>query len=469
MNRCFLGAVTLLLAAASQACRADDTVERGRYLSVAADCAACHTAPKGGQPYAGGYAIASPLGDIWASNITPSKTHGIGTYSEADFAKAVREGVRKDGAHLYPAMPYTSYAKLTDEDVHALYTYFMQDVKPVDAQAHQTELPFPFNIRASMAVWNLLYLDKATFKPDPSKDAQWNRGAYLVQGLEHCSSCHTPRGLMMQEVGSQAFAGGSLGDWYAPNITSDTLGGIGGWSDAQLAQYLKTGRVQGLAQAGGGMAEAVTHSLSKLHDEDIAAIVAYMRSVPAVSEAGATKAPFAWGDAGNTPGEQPVRGTGASSSSGEVLYSGLCASCHGANGEGSKDGYYPSLVHNTTVGLARPQNLLAAITQGVDREVGGEQVLMPHFSEGSHVQPLTDAEVASVATYVRTHFGPGDQVTTAQVAHMRAGGDKPLLASVPRLMLPAILLLVVVLLALVVLVRRARAARKNNAHHKASA
>lgn len=467
MNKTFLGAAILLLAAVSRVAYADDTVERGHYLSVAADCAACHTNPKGGQPYAGGYAITSPLGDIWASNITPSRSHGIGHYSEADFARAVREGVRKDGAHLYPAMPYTAYAKLTDEDVHALYVYFMQGVKPVDAEAHQTELPFPFSIRASMAVWNLLYLDKQTFKPDPSKDAQWNRGAYLVEGLEHCSSCHSPRGLMMQEVSGQAFAGGSLGDWYAPNITSDKIGGIGGWSDEELARYLKTGRVAGKAQAGGGMAEAVTNSLSRLHDDDIAAIVAYLRSVPAVTEKGATRAPFAWGDAGKTPGEQPVRGTGASPSSGEVLYSGLCASCHGAHGEGSKDGYYPSLVHNTTVGLVRPQNLVAAITRGIDREVDGEHVLMPHFSEGSHVQPLTDAEVASVATYVRTHFGPGDQVSAEQVAHMRTGGDKPLLASVPRLMLPAVIAVVLVLLALVLLARRARAAKNKN--NKASA
>ncbi|MEK0265874.1 cytochrome c [Stenotrophomonas rhizophila] len=149
-----------LLTGVSQTARADDTIERGRYLSVAADCVACHTSPKQGKPYAGGYAIASPLGEIWASNITPSTSHGIGNYTEADFAKAVREGVRKDGAHLYPAMPYTSYAKLTDEDIHALYVYFMQAVAPVDEEARTTELPFPFSVRSSMAVWNLLFLDK---------------------------------------------------------------------------------------------------------------------------------------------------------------------------------------------------------------------------------------------------------------------------------------------------------------------
>ena len=444
-----------LLAGVSHTARADDTVERGRYLSVAADCVACHTSPKQGKPYAGGYAIASPLGEIWASNITPSKSHGIGNYTEADFAKAVREGVRKDGAHLYPAMPYTSYAKLTDEDIHALYVYFMQEVAPVNEEARTTELPFPFSVRSSMAVWNLLFLDKTPFKPDPAQSAQWNRGAYLVEGLAHCSSCHSPRGLMMQEVGSKAFAGGSLGDWYAPNITSHPISGIGGWTDDELAQYLKTGRVEGKGQAGGGMAEAVTNSLSKLRDEDISAIVTYLRTVPAVADKDATRAAFAWGDPTAAPGEQPVRGTDAPLASGAVLYSGLCASCHGPQGEGSKDGYYPSLVHNSTVGMTRPQNLVATIIGGIDREVDGKHVVMPHFSEGSYVQALSDAGIAAVASYVRTTFGPGDQVTEAQVALIRDGGEKPLLAKIARLWLPLLILGLAAFVVVILMVRRA--------------
>ncbi|MER2021954.1 MAG: cytochrome c [Stenotrophomonas sp.] len=449
-----------LLAGVSHTARADDAVERGRYLSVAADCVACHTSPKQGKPYAGGYAIASPLGEIWASNITPSTSHGIGNYTEADFAKAVREGVRKDGAHLYPAMPYTSYAKLTDEDIHALYVYFMQAVAPVDEEARTTELPFPISVRSSMAVWNLLFLDKTPFKPDPAQSAQWNRGAYLVEGLAHCSSCHSPRGLMMQEVGGKAFAGGSLGDWYAPNITSHPISGIGGWTDDELAQYLKTGRAEGKGQAGGGMAEAVTNSLSKLRDEDISAIVTYLRTVPAVADKDATRAAFAWGDAATAPGEPAIRGTDAPIASGAVLYSGLCASCHGSRGEGSNDGYYPSLVHNSTVGMVRPQNLVATIIGGIDREVDGEHVLMPHFSEGSYVQALSDADIAAVATYVRTTFGPGDQVTEAQVAVIRDGGEKPLLAKIARLWLPLLILGLAAFVVVILLVRRAWTRRK---------
>ncbi|MEN4936917.1 cytochrome c [Stenotrophomonas sp. TWI1151] len=449
-----------LLAGVSDTARADDAVERGRYLSVAADCVACHTSPKQGKPYAGGYAIASPLGEIWASNITPSTSHGIGNYTEADFAKAVREGVRKDGAHLYPAMPYTSYAKLTDEDIHALYVYFMQAVAPVGEEARTTELPFPFSVRSSMAVWNLLFLDKTPFKPDPAQSAQWNRGAYLVEGLAHCSSCHSPRGLMMQEVGGKAFAGGSLGDWYAPNITSHPISGIGGWTDDELAQYLKTGRAEGKGQAGGGMAEAVTNSLSKLRDEDISAIVTYLRTVPAVADKDATRAAFAWGDAATAPGEPAIRGTDAPIASGAVLYSGLCASCHGSRGEGSNDGYYPSLVHNSTVGMVRPQNLVATIIGGIDREVDSEHVLMPHFSEGSYVQALSDADIAAVATYVRTTFGPGDQVTEAQVALIRDGGEKPLLAKIARLWLPLLILGLAAFVVVILLVRRAWTRRK---------
>lgn len=449
-----------LLAGVSHTARADDAVERGRYLSVAADCVACHTSPKQGKPYAGGYAIASPLGEIWASNITPSTSHGIGNYTEADFAKAVREGVRKDGARLYPAMPYTSYAKLTDEDIHALYVYFMQAVAPVDEEARTTELPFPFSVRSSMAVWNLLFLDKTPFKPDPAQSAQWNRGAYLVEGLAHCSSCHSPRGLMMQEVGGKAFAGGSLGDWYAPNITSHPISGIGGWTDDELAQYLKTGRAEGKGQAGGGMAEAVTNSLSKLRDEDISAIVTYLRTVPAVADKDATRAAFAWGDAATAPGEPAIRGTDAPIASGAVLYSGLCASCHGSRGEGSNDGYYPSLVHNSTLGMVRPQNLVATIIGGIDREVDGEHVLMPHFSEGSYVQALSDADIAAVATYVRTTFGPGDQVTEAQVALIRDGGEKPLLAKIARLWLPLLILGLAAFVVVILLVRRAWTRRK---------
>ncbi|WP_313341674.1 cytochrome c [Stenotrophomonas sp.] len=453
------GLVLALMAAANV--HADDAVERGRYLATAGDCMACHTKPNGGKDYAGGYSIASPMGEIWASNITPSVKFGIGSYSEADFERAVRQGIRKDGARLYPAMPYTSYAKLTDRDVRDLYAYFMAEVKPVEQLSPSTDLPFPFNVRLSMAGWNLLFLDRTPVPSDPSKSAQWNRGAYLVEGLEHCGSCHTPRGLMMQEKSGQALSGGSLGLWYAPNITSDKVSGIGAWTDQDIAQYLKTGKVAGKAQAGGGMAEAITHSLSKLTDQDIASIVTYLRAVPAVADPSMSRNASSWTlRTGAGAGEARIRGTGLPLSDGHVLYDGVCASCHGTRGEGSADQYYPSLVNNSTVGAATPQNLIATILTGVDREVAGEHTVMPHFSTGSYVQRLSDEEVASVATYVREQFGPGDSVSAADVRLARAGGPRPLLMTLTTYGLP---LGGLAIIALGIWIWRRRAARKRRA------
>lgn len=461
--RALLVAVVLATATLVPTARADEAAERGRYLSTAADCMACHTKPGGGKPYAGGYAIESPMGAIWASNITPSKKFGIGTYTEADFARAVREGVRKDGAHLYPAMPYTAYAKLTDRDISDLYAYFMQDVATVEQLSPSTDLPFPFNVRLSMAGWNLLFLDNTRFTAKTDRSEQWNRGAYLVESLEHCSSCHSPRGLLMQEDSSKALSGGSLGMWYAPNITSHPVSGIGSWTDQEIAQYLKTGKVAGKAQAAGGMAEAITHSLSKLTDADISAIVTYLRTVPAVANPATTQAADSWplrGTAAATLGETAIRGVAAPLGNGQVLYDNVCASCHGSKGEGSRDQYYPSLVHNTTVGAPTPQNLVATILTGVDREVDGQHVLMPHFSTGSYVQPLTDEDVASVASYVRQQFGPGDTVSVAVVNVARAGGPRPLLMTLTRIGLPVGGLLVLVV---AIWLWRRRAARRKQA------
>jgi mono/diheme cytochrome c family protein len=443
MKQSFVLGVASLLFTFSCVVSADTVVEKGRYLAIAADCAACHTRPGRGEPYAGGYAIDSPLGPIWSSNITSSKIYGIGAYSERDFERALREGIRKDGAHLYPAMPYTAYAKISDEDVHALYVYFNQTVAAVDTASPRTHLPFPFNLRFSMALWNATFLDRQRFMVNPSHDEQWNRGAYLVEGLEHCSSCHTPRGPLIQEVPSRAYAGGSLGSWYAPNITADKTSGIGAWRDDELTQYLKTGRVPGKAQAAGGMAEVISHSLSKLHDEDVAAIVSYLRTVPGVSDQGVTRAAFAWGKPGNY--ESEIRGVQSHAPSGAMLYSGLCASCHGERGTGSSDGYYPSLLHNTTVGAPRPDNLISVILFGVDREISGQHVVMPNFSEESHLQSLNDAQIATLVTYVRQAFGPGGQVTTDDVSVVRKGGAPPLLLALVRGGLVLALFLLIVL------------------------
>ncbi|MFM9926456.1 c-type cytochrome [Variovorax sp. H27-G14] len=430
-------------------------IDKGRQLAIAADCMACHTAPAslglpgGGKPFAGGYAIESPLGAIYATNITPSKVAGIGDYTEAEFARALRQGVRRDGSHLYPAMPYTSYTQLSDDDTGALYAYFMHGVAAVDADAEKTELPFPFSQRWSMAIWNLLFLDNQRFVPDATKSAEWNRGAYLAGALGHCSACHTPRNALMAERGGQALAGGAVGPWYAPNITSDPVSGIGAWSEQELVQYLRTGRVEGKAQAAGGMAEAVQNSLQHLPEPDLRAIAVYLKGTPPIRDKADTgagvgadgKPAHAWGAASSTEatlrGSQPFNSV-ARLNSGEHLYNGYCASCHQSNGAGSRNQAYPSLFHNTATGLSNPANLVAAILYGVDRQVGDTHVLMPRFDTLSYVDPLTDVQIADIANYVLGRYGNGSaHVSEADVALARAGGPRPLLAQVQPYILPA--------------------------------
>jgi mono/diheme cytochrome c family protein len=405
-------------------------VERGRYLAVAGDCTACHTKPDGGKPFAGGYAIASPIGAIYSSNITPSRVAGIGAYSERDFDRALREGLRADGAHLYPAMPYTAYVRLSDEDVHALYAYFMKGVAPVDTQPPKTNLPFPFNLRISMAIWNMLFLKSERFAPDSSRDAEWNRGAYLVTALEHCSVCHSPRDILMAERAGQAFAGGSIGSWYAPNITSDSISGIGGWSHEELVQYLKTGATYPKSQAAGGMAEAVTNSLQHLDQKDIEAIAKYVMTISPIRDRNETQTSTSYGAPAHF--ESAFRGvvTGqGDTTSGLALYSGYCASCHQPTGAGTADHAYPALFQNTATGASRPDNLVSIILFGVNRDAGGRHVFMPQFGDQSYVQSLSDMQIAAISNYVLTNFGdPKVHVTDHDVATARKGGPaSPLL------------------------------------------
>jgi mono/diheme cytochrome c family protein len=368
----------------------------------------------------------------------------------------LREGIRADGAHLYPGMPYTAYAGLSDGDVHALYAFFMQGIAPVDVAARPTKLPFPFNIRASMWVWNSLFLNKKPVVADPAHNAQWNRGRYLAETLAHCSTCHSPRGFLMQENHGKAQSGGQLGAWFAPNITSDKISGIGGWNQNEIALYLATGHVRGKAQAAGPMAEAVTNSFSQMTPPDIAALAAYVATVPAVRDASATQASYAIGGPANT--DPQLRGQQASSE-GAHLFSGLCSSCHNRDGSGTQDGIIPSLFHNSTVGAAKPDNLVAVILHGVDRTVGATHVLMPGFGDRSFVQPLSDTQIAALATFVRQTYGPGDTVSDQQVALARQGGAASLLLALARWGMAAGVVLV--LLLCVWLLRRRLRLRKN--------
>lgn len=434
---------------------------RGEYVAHAADCAACHTASPSGKPFAGGLAIQSPMGAIIATNITPSKRFGIGDYSLEDFKRAVRQGVTPDGTHLYPAMPYTSYKGISDDDMAALYAYMQQGVTAVNAApARKTALGFPFNLRAIMVGWNLLYAGKPGWTAPDGLDPQQRRGAYLVNTLAHCSTCHTPRGAMMNEQASQFLAGGKVGGWTAPNITPDPVAGIGGWSMQEIATYLKTGHVEGKASAAGSMAEAIEHSFRYLSDADLAAIAAYMKTVKPIAEPGLKRASYSHDNAapvvvtdyetGFDPNSASAR-SDSSTTSGAVLYDSGCASCHGENGQGLKDGYFPSLTRSSTVGSADPSDLVMTIVDGIRRHGANGYVVMPEFGD-----QMSDAQIASVASYVAQRFGSSaTSVNAADVQRLRSGGSTPwLIAHAKVLMVVTFLVLLLIVGLLVRLLRR---------------
>lgn len=460
MNVSTCGRLLLALLVTASAHAADTTdatlLQRGQYLATAGDCVACHTAP-GGKPYAGGLTVPTPVGNIISTNITPSTTAGIGRYTEPQFRDALRKGIRADGAHLYPAMPYTSYAQVTDDDVRALYAYFMHGVAPVDNRPALTRLPFPFNLRLSMAGWNLLFLDRKPFTPDPAKDAKWNRGAYLVRGLAHCSTCHTPRNLLMAERSSRELAGGMVGSWLAPNITADANSGIGGWSEQDLVDYLQLGHARGKAQAAGPMAEAVEHSLQHFEPADLQAIASYLKTVPARHDPADTRAVGGWGGAFDGMADQ--RGTAppadAEQWSGEQLYDAHCASCHQASGEGSFDGGLPPLFHNTATGRVASGNLVLVILEGIRWQTGDSGVHMPGFAGD-----LSDQQIATLGNYLTLRYGnPAARITATRVANLRAGGAPSHLAALVRL---AMVVVVVLILAIIVLWRRRKRRRTSS-------
>jgi mono/diheme cytochrome c family protein len=375
----------------------------------------CHTKP-GGAPFAGGLAFNTAFGTINASNITPDPKTGIGGWTDAAFSDAVRHGVRPDGQHLYPAMPYTSYVKLTDEDVRAIHAY-LNTLAPVHQETPPNRMGFPYNQRWLMIVWNGLNFKDTGFKALPGHTAQWNRGAYVATALGHCAECHTPRTLLMGLKSDRPLAGAMVDGWQAFNISPDPEAGIGRWSAADLTRYLHTGAAPGKATAGGAMGDVVGHSLRYLNDADLAALVVYLQSQPRQAEVGA---PDRF-DAGKPADqlEDEVRGLplGAAPANGAVLFSGNCASCHGLNGAGGGERYYPSLFHNSVTGAANAANLVQVILHGVNRvNSKGQTVLMPGFGD-----QLSDAEVASLTNFVASRFGnPALKVSAHAVGVIRA-------------------------------------------------
>jgi mono/diheme cytochrome c family protein len=380
-------------------------VERGEYLARAADCMVCHTAA-GGKEYAGGLGFKLPFGTLYSTNITPDKETGIGNYSDQDFLNAVQHGKRRDGAMLYPAMPYTSYTYLSDADTLDVKAYLFS-LPPVRAPAPVNTLMFPFNQRWAMLFWSTVFSPNTRYTPDTSKTPEWNRGAYLAEALAHCGDCHTPRNLAFALNNRQKFAGAITAGWRAFNITTDKATGIGGWSDEDVAAYLATGHAKGRGTASGPMGEAVDHSLSKLAPEDIKAIVAYLRSVPPIpsTDLPATTAPAA-------PNSHKEGQT--ADARGKMVFQQACVSCHGWSGE-SPVSPMATLTGSWAVNDPGATNVAQIVISGTKRHMPDGALSMPAFGKS-----YSDDDIAAVANYVTARFGSkGSKLTSKDIAELR--------------------------------------------------
>jgi mono/diheme cytochrome c family protein len=398
-------------------------IEQGRYLATAGDCISCHTRPKG-VPFGGGVPITTPFGVIYSANITPDVTTGIGAWSERQFARALHDGIDADGRHLYPAFPYTAYTKVTDQDVQAIYAY-LRSLAPVRYTPPPNGLSFPFSSRALIAGWNLLYLQSGRYVPDPARSAEWNRGAYLVQGLGHCGACHTPRNLLGGERVSEALAGGTYLDeitdevindrvapmdertvrlWSAPNLTQASTG-LAAWTVDEIAGYLKSGH-NARAGAFGPMSVVIARGTSHLGAEDIRAMAVYLKSLPPA------------------PRQQPSQPDQERRRAGEIVYTTRCGDCHQSTGLGmprsakadpSKTA--PPLAGSPTLQAPNPATLINVVLYGAHETVLRSES-WPMMSGFELSVGLDDEQIATLCTYVRSswgnHAGPVDAAAVAQ-------------------------------------------------------
>ncbi|MBB5391862.1 MULTISPECIES: cytochrome c [unclassified Herbaspirillum] len=407
-------AVMTLSAAAASAQNApadQQLVKRGEYLAKAGDCVACHTA-KGGKPFAGGLPMATPIGTVYSSNITPDKEHGIGNYSEDDFDKALRHGIRKDGASLYPAMPYPSYAKVKPADVKALYAYFMNGVQADPTPNRGVDIVWPLSMRWPLSIWRKVFAP-AVAVDGADDNSPLMRGKYLVEGLGHCGACHTPRGIGMQEKAltddsTQFLSGGVVEGYLANNLRGDARDGLGNWSEEDIAVFLKTGRNSHSA-AFGGMADVVANSTQYMTDEDLTAIAKYLKSLKPVKEG---VAPLAYDDKTH----QALR-KGSDQSPGAMGFLNNCAACHRSSGKGWTE-TFPTLAQSATVNADNPASLIKIVLAGGEMpwtHKAPTQFAMPAF--GSR---LSDQEVAEIVTFIRNSWGnSAGAVSASDVAKVR--------------------------------------------------
>jgi len=383
-----------------------DQVKRGEYLARAADCQVCHTAPHG-EAYAGGLAFALPFGTLYSTNITSDKETGIGDYSDADFLNAVQRGIRKDGTRLYPAMPYPSYTYMTDADALAIKAYLFS--RPAIHTTNSADtLSFPYNQRWSMIIWSWLFNANSRFEPNIARSQQWNRGAYLAEALAHCGECHTPRNLAFALDNRNKFAGAVTAGWHAFNITSDKGTGIGGWSDDEIAAYLSKGHALNRGTAAGPMGEAVDESFSRMSQSDIAALVVYLRSVPAITTPNlpATIAPPA--------PVRPDEGAATADALGKKVFQEACVSCHDWTGI-SAISPYATIAGARAVNDPAATNVAQIVISGTRRQTPKGVISMPAFGAA-----YSDNEIAAVVNYVTSRFGSEpSKITYQEVAGLR--------------------------------------------------
>ncbi|CAN5627179.1 cytochrome c [soil metagenome] len=361
-------------------------IERGAYLARAGNCATCHTA-RGGQPYAGGFPLQTPFGTIYSTNLTPDAPHGLGTWSPVEFWRALHNGRSKDGHFLYAAFPYPNYTRVTREDSDALFAYLQS--LPQAAQANRPhELRWPYNTQPALAVWRALFFTPGEQREQPAKSAEWNRGAYLVNGLGHCSACHSPRNAMGASEDGSSLGGGLIPvqNWYAPSLTNTAEAGVAGWPTEEVVRLLKTG-VSAHGSVTGPMSDIVLKGMQYLTDADLTAVATFLKELTPTG----TLTPSA------VHATAPLE-----SSSGGKLYARHCAQCHGDNGNGIS-GAYPPLAGNRNVVMSTPANLIQVVLNGAyapATEGNARPYGMPPFA-----LELNDRDLAVLLTYVRSSWG----------------------------------------------------------------
>jgi mono/diheme cytochrome c family protein len=393
--------VTLFLCSASSAVAAaeppPEVIAKGKALTEAGDCGSCHTADPA-KPFAGGKRIATPFGGIYSANLTPDRNTGIGLWSDEDFRRSMRFGVRPDGANYYPAFPYPHFTKLTRDDILAIRSY-LATLAPITNTQPAPELRWPLNYRVLMRLWNFAFFRPGIFEPDQNKSAEWNRGGYLVEGIAHCGACHTPKNFVGAEKQNARFTGSVVEGWFAPRLDGTDRGGLKSWSAEDIAEYLGSGR-NGHSHADGPMAQVVLNSTSHLSDADIRAIAVYLKELPPGAQEATVAAP---------PPAQMANG--------EKLYKGSCVACHELDGSGAPR-IYPPLPGNANLQSADPSSTLRIILDGAETITTARA---PNKgSMPAYAKQWSDQQIADVTNYIRNSWGnAAAPVTPAQVAKAR--------------------------------------------------